>query len=128
MRTLAIAAFAVLLTGAAARAQDVVATPTPSATPDPVATPAVVALPVVPLAPPASDDATFAARFVCPEALNDPDERIAELAAYMEWARDHHPEWNLRKRLDVRYGLLRRHACESTLAHLAASARPPFKP
>lgn len=73
----------------------------------------------------AAIDATFDANFVCPETLASDDVRIDELHAYMAWAKDRHPDWTLRKRLDVRFGLLRRHACAETLANLAASERPP---
>jgi hypothetical protein len=73
-----------------------------------------------------ADDAAFDAQFQCPETISDRDARIDELQRYQDWARDHHPDWTLRKRLDVRYGLLRRHACAVTLANVAASAQPPF--
>jgi hypothetical protein len=79
-------------------------------------TPAVAAL----------DDAAFDAQFQCPETFADKDGRIDELERYQAWAREQHPDWNLRKRLDVRYGLLRRHACAVTLANVALSAQPPF--
>ena len=79
-----------------------------------------------PPVPIAADDTTFDAQFQCPETIADRDARIDEILAYESWARDHHPDWTFRKRLDVRYGLLRRHACTVTLANLAASARPPF--
>ena len=72
------------------------------------------------------DDAAFDAQFQCPETLGDRDSRLEEIQRYQSWARDHHPDWNLKKRLDVRYGLLRRHACAVTLANVAASAKPPF--
>lgn len=76
----------------------------------------------------AQQDADFDAQFVCPETISDHDARIEEFQTYMDWAKAHHPDWNLRKRLDVRYGLLRRHACATTLANLAASQRPAFGP
>ncbi len=76
----------------------------------------------------AIDDATFDAQFQCPEAFADADARIDEFQRFDGWARLRHPDWNLRKRLDVRYGLLRRHACAVTLAKLVSSARPPFAP
>lgn len=76
--------------------------------------------------PAAADDAAFDGQFQCPETLADRDARIDEILGYQAWVREHHPEWNFRKRLDVRYGLLRRHACTVTLANLAASARPAF--
>jgi hypothetical protein len=72
------------------------------------------------------DDATFDAGFQCPETLADDESREDALARYMAWAGLRHPDWALRKRLDVRLGLLRRHACGATLANVAASARPPF--
>lgn len=72
------------------------------------------------------DDATFDTNFQCPETLADQDAREDELHRYVAWARATHPDWNFRKRLDVRYGLLRRHACAQTLANIAASARPAF--
>jgi hypothetical protein len=80
------------------------------------------------VAPPDQGDVAFDAQFVCPDAIADRDARIDEFQRYMDWTRDHHPDWDLRKRLDVRYGLLRRHACAVTLAHLAASQRPAFGP
>lgn len=76
----------------------------------------------------ALDDTAFDAQFQCPETITDPDARIDAFARYTEWARQQHPDWNLRKRLDVRYGLLRRHACAVTLAKLAESHRAPFAP
>ncbi len=76
----------------------------------------------------ARDDAAFDAQFQCPETIADKDARLEEIERYQAWASEHHPDWNLRKRLDVRYGLLRRHACAVTLANVAASARPPFGP
>ena len=72
------------------------------------------------------DDASFDSQFQCPETLADRDARMDEALRYQAWARLNHPGWNLRKRMDVRYGLLRRHACAVTLANVAASARPPF--
>jgi hypothetical protein len=79
-------------------------------------------------APPAmaADDATFDSQFQCPETITDRDAQIDAVLAYESWAHENHPDWSFRKRLDVRYGLLRRHACAVTLANLAASARPPF--
>jgi hypothetical protein len=74
------------------------------------------------------DDATYDAGFQCPETLADVDAREDDLSRYMDWARLRHPDWTFRKRLDVRYGLLRRHACAMTLANVAASARPAFGP
>jgi hypothetical protein len=74
------------------------------------------------------DDTTYDAGFQCPETLADVDAREDDLARYMDWARLRHPDWTFRKRLDVRYGLLRRHACAVTLANVAASARPAFGP
>lgn len=74
------------------------------------------------------DDATYDAGFQCPETLAAVDAREDDLARYMDWARLRHPDWTFRKRLDVRYGLLRRHACAVTLANVAASARPAFGP
>jgi len=74
------------------------------------------------------DDATYDAGFQCPEALADPEQREEDLARFMAWAKLRHPDWNLRKRLDVRYGLLRRHGCTATLAAIAASAKPAFAP
>jgi len=74
------------------------------------------------------DDATVDSQFQCPETIADQDGRIDELQRYMDWARERHPDWNFRKRLDVRYGLLRRHACTETLANLVASQRPAFGP
>lgn len=106
MRILARAAFAItMLVAPAALAEDTDA-------------PSVAAL----------DDAAFDAQFQCPERLADRDGRIEEIQRYQAWARDHHPDWNLKKRLDVRYGLLRRHACAVTLANVAASSRAPFGP
>jgi hypothetical protein len=74
------------------------------------------------------DDATFDAGFQCPETLADDDSREDALARYMAWAGLRHPDWPLRKRLDVRYGLLRRHSCAATLRNVAASALPAFRP
>ncbi|MEJ0024422.1 MAG: hypothetical protein WDN01_00215 [Rhizomicrobium sp.] len=74
------------------------------------------------------DDASFDAAFQCPETLADADAREAELHRYAAWAKAMHPDWSFRKRLDVRYGLLRRHACAQTMANIAAAARPAFAP
>ncbi len=74
------------------------------------------------------DDATFDANFQCPETLADQDAREAEYQRYAAWARAAHPEWNFKKRLDVRYGLLRRHACAQTMANIASAERPAFGP
>jgi hypothetical protein len=82
----------------------------------PVETPALV------------DDATYDARFQCPETLSSRDARIEEYATWTAWARAAHPDWNFKKRLDVRYGLLRRHGCTVTLAAIANSEKPPFGP
>ncbi len=79
-------------------------------------------------APALVDDATFDAAFQCPETLADADAREDELHRYAAWARAMHPDWTFRKRLDVRYGLLRRHACARTMANIAAAARPAFGP
>jgi len=79
-------------------------------------------------APAHVDDATFDANFQCPETLADQDTREAELHRYAAWARAVHPEWNFKKRLDVRYGLLRRHACAQTMANIASSTKPAFGP
>jgi hypothetical protein len=77
-------------------------------------------------APAIVDDATFDAGFQCPETLSTEDSREAEFYRYVAWARAVHPDWNFKKRLDVRYGLLRRHACTQTLANIAFSGRPAF--
>ena len=77
-------------------------------------------------APALVDDATFDANFQCPETLADTDSREAEFHRYVAWAKAVHPDWTFRKRLDVRYGLLRRHACAQTLANIASSARRAF--
>jgi hypothetical protein len=74
----------------------------------------------------ATDDATFDSQFQCPETITDRDGQIDEALRYQAWAHLNHPDWTLRKRMDVRYGLLRRHACTVTLANVAASALPPF--
>ena len=74
------------------------------------------------------DDVTLDAQFRCPETLTTPDERLDEIERYYVWARARHPDWNMRKRLDVRYGLLRRHACAATLRNVASSAGPAFPP
>lgn len=80
-------------------------------------------------APPSvSDDASYDAQFQCPETLASRDARIAEYAGWTAWARQVHPNWNFKKRLDVRYGLLRRHGCAATLAAIANSERPAFSP
>ena len=73
-----------------------------------------------------TDDATFDSQFQCPETITDRDAQIEDALAYQAWAHLNHPDWSLRKRMDVRYGLLRRHACTVTLANVAASALPPF--
>ena len=70
-------------------------------------------------------DEAFDAQFQCPEN-ETPDQRTDDLQRYMSWAKVNHPDWSFRKRLDARYGLLRRHDCGETLSNLAASARPPF--
>jgi hypothetical protein len=72
------------------------------------------------------DDASFDAQFQCPETIRNADDRIEEMQRYVDWAREAHPDWSFRKRLDVRYGLLRRHACAQTLANIASSAQPAF--
>ncbi|MEI9886525.1 MAG: hypothetical protein WDN08_08480 [Rhizomicrobium sp.] len=104
-----------------------------AAAPAPVMPPPVPAPPVVAQAAPPGEDApaplddvAFDAAFLCPETLAGADSRIEELARYFAWAKLRHPDWNFRKRLDVRYGLLRRHACAITLAQMASSARPAF--
>jgi hypothetical protein len=74
------------------------------------------------------DDAAYDAGFQCPETLADPDQREEDLARFMAWAKLRHPDWNLKKRLDVRYGLLRRHGCAATLANIASSTKPAFAP
>jgi hypothetical protein len=73
------------------------------------------------------DDAAFDAQFQCPEAFHDADARIEEFQRYVDWARETHPDWNFRKRIDVRYGLLRRHNCAETLGKIASSAQPAFR-
>ena len=72
------------------------------------------------------DDAAFDAGFQCPQSYDSAESRMDEVARYFAWARLRHPDWSFRKKLDVRYGLLRRHACAVTLANLGSSARPPF--
>ena len=74
------------------------------------------------------DDATYDAGFQCPETLASPELREDDLVRFMAWAKLRHPDWNLRKRLDVRYGLLRRHGCAATLANIATSSQPAFRP
>jgi hypothetical protein len=74
------------------------------------------------------DDATYDAGFQCPETLAGPELREDDLARFMAWAKLRHPDWNLRKRLDVRYGLLRRHGCAVTLSNITASSQPAFQP
>jgi hypothetical protein len=74
------------------------------------------------------DDVAYDAGFQCPETLADPDQREEDLARFMIWAKLRHPDWNLKKRLDVRYGLLRRHGCTATLANITSSAKPAFAP
>jgi hypothetical protein len=73
------------------------------------------------------DDATFDAQFQCPETIHDADARIEEMQRYVDWVREVHPDWTFRKRLDVRYGLLRRHGCAQTLAKIASSAQAAFR-
>ena len=72
------------------------------------------------------DDAAFDAGFQCPQSYDNAESRMDEIARYFAWAKNRHPDWSFRKRLDVRYGLLRRHACTTTLANMASAARPPF--
>jgi hypothetical protein len=79
-------------------------------------------------APAIVDDATFDAQFQCPETITGADERIEEYARYVAWVRTAHPDWNFRKRLDVRYGLLKHHGCSATLVNIAMSGRPAFRP
>jgi hypothetical protein len=74
------------------------------------------------------DDATLDAQFRCPETLVTADGRLDEIERYYVWARARHPDWNMKKRLDVRYGLLRRHACTVTLRNVASSVGPAFRP
>lgn len=74
------------------------------------------------------DDAAFDAQFQCPETLPTADDREEAFERFTTWTRLRHPDWNFRKRLDVRLGLLRRHACTATLAKLTDSARPAFPP
>jgi len=74
------------------------------------------------------DDATIDAQFRCPETLVTADGRLDEIERYYVWARARHPDWNMKKRLDVRYGLLRRHACAMTLRNVASSVGPAFRP
>ncbi len=75
-----------------------------------------------------ADDASFDAAFQCPETFRSADLRLEEFQRYVAWAKEAHPDWNLRKRMNVRYGLLRRHGCTATLANIAGSTRPPFAP
>ena len=72
------------------------------------------------------DDAAFDAGFQCPQSYDNADSRMDEIARYFAWTKLRHPDWSFRKRLDVRYGLLRRHACTTTLANMASAVRPPF--
>ncbi len=100
--------------------------PAPAAAIAPLAT--IAPAPIAEAPPPLLDDATFDAQFQCPETLADADAREDALHRYAAWAKETHPDWNLRKRMDVRYGLLRRHACVATMANIADSAKPPFRP
>lgn len=92
----------------------------------PMPRPAPAAEPSEPGPPPRLDDASFDAQFQCPETITDADARIDEYARYAAWAKETHPDWTFKKRLDVRYGLLRRHACATTIAGIASSGRRPF--
>jgi hypothetical protein len=84
---------------------------------------------IAPVETPAiADDATFDAQFQCPETISGADERIEEYARWTAWARAVHPDWNFKKRLDVRYALLKHHACAATLSNIAMSERPAFGP
>ncbi len=74
------------------------------------------------------DDTTFDAQFRCPETLASDDERIDEYQRYLAWSRVHHADWSFKKRIDVRYGLLRRHGCVQTLRNAGSSAMPAFGP
>jgi len=76
----------------------------------------------------AIDDQTFDAQFQCPETLASDDERIDEYQRYLVWSRLRHADWNFKKRMDVRYGLLRRHGCAATLRNVGSSAQPAFPP
>lgn len=72
------------------------------------------------------DDQTYDAQFTCPETLPTADDREEEFERYTTWAHLRHPDWNFRKRLEVRTSLLRRHACTATLAKVTGSAAPAF--
>lgn len=72
------------------------------------------------------DDAAFDAQFACPETLASEDDRLEEFERYTAWAHLRHPDWNFQKRLEVRAGLLRRHACTATLANVTNSGQPAF--
>jgi hypothetical protein len=117
MRSLAATLFALTVLAAPALAADGDAAPAPPA-PDAAA----------PDTDTPADDATFDAQFQCPEALPSNDDRIDEFQHYIAWAKRAHPDWSLRKRMDVRYGLLRRHGCATTIANIAGAAKPPFAP
>ena len=72
------------------------------------------------------DDATYDAQFACPETLPTADDREEEFERYTAWTHLRHPDWNFRKRLEVRTSLLHRHACAATLAKMTDSAAPAF--
>ena len=74
----------------------------------------------------AIDDQMFDSQFQCPESLASDDDRIDEYQRYLVWSRIRHPDWNFKKRMDVRYGLLRRHGCAATLRNVGSSAMPAF--
>jgi hypothetical protein len=74
------------------------------------------------------DDPAFDSRFQCPGALASDDDRIDEYQRYLAWSRVRHPDWSFKKRMDVRYGLLRRHGCAATLRNIGSSAMPAFPP
>ena len=95
----------------------------------PLAALAQDAAPAAPADPaPPAIDAAFDANFQCPETLPDNDSRIEEYSAWTAWAKANHPDWTFKKRLDVRYGLLRHHACQMTLAAIANAEKPAFGP
>lgn len=72
------------------------------------------------------DDAAFDAQFQCPETLATADDREEAFERYTAWARLRHPDWSFQQRLEVRTGLLRRHACAATLAKVTSSGQPAF--
>jgi hypothetical protein len=60
------------------------------------------------------------ADFKCPEHLPNEEEREAALKRFIDWVRDHRPEWNtVAKLMHGRTQLLSKHGCTETLRNLS---------